>query len=241
MNETWWVDPSDLDDDQQEVIGLGPDGNYFVIGPPGTGKTNLLLLRANYLCRSNKPDVLILVFTRTLREFIASGASRYSFSPDKVQTYNGWARRILREHGIEPQSFEKFEEERASLLTELSDLVEREQLSELYDIVLLDETHDYLFEEVELLRRLGSNFFAVADARQQIYRKDQSIDAVRSLVDRTIELRYHYRNGINICKLADGIMKGKGLYFPLEPTSNYDEKARPSRVQHFRFSTIDEQ
>ena len=241
MNGTWWVDQSELDDDQQEVISLGPDGSYLVIGPPGSGKTNLLLLRANYLCHSNKPDVLILVFTRTLREFIASGASRYAFSSDKVQTYNNWARRLLREHGVEPHSSDDFEEDRAILLSQLRNLVDREQLSELYDVILLDEAHDYLSEEIELLRRLGSNFFAVADSWQQIYRREQSVESARSLVDRTIPLRYHYRNGINICRLADQIMKGKGLYSPLEPTSNYDESARPSRIQHFRCLDIVEQ
>src|SRR4030042_3177433 len=88
MNETWWVNESDLDDDQKRVIALGPDGRHLITGPPGSGKTNMLILRANYLSASGRPNLLILVFTRTLREFLVSGASRYSFPRDKVQTYN---------------------------------------------------------------------------------------------------------------------------------------------------------
>ena len=49
MNETWWVDPSQLDVDQKKVIRAGADQDLLILGPPGSGKTNLLLLRDNYL------------------------------------------------------------------------------------------------------------------------------------------------------------------------------------------------
>ena len=116
MNETWWVEETDLDEDQRKVIGLARDGSHMIIGPPGSGKTNLLLLRANYLCKSDKPNVLILVFTRALREFIAAGAEKYLFSPSKIQTYNGWAIRLLAEHGVEIKKFGDFNEERNYLI-----------------------------------------------------------------------------------------------------------------------------
>ena len=31
MNETWWVEESELDDDQKKVIGLGRDGSHLII------------------------------------------------------------------------------------------------------------------------------------------------------------------------------------------------------------------
>ncbi len=49
MEETWWVEEGQLDDDQRKVAELKSKGSYLIKGPPGSGKTNLLLLRAKYL------------------------------------------------------------------------------------------------------------------------------------------------------------------------------------------------
>lgn len=242
MNETWWVNESDLDDDQKKVIALGPDGRHLITGPPGSGKTNMLILRANYLSASGRPNLLILVFTRTLREFLVSGASRYSFPRNKVQTYNSWARRLLGEHGIDVPEFENFDKDRENLLNGLNKLINEECINDqYYDAILLDEAHDYLLEEIQVIKQFSRNLFAVADLRQQIYRRDsKGVEFLKS-ISKTIELRYHYRNGVKICQLADGIMKGRDLYSQLEPTCHYDEALRPSSVKHFRFSKIDEQ
>ncbi len=78
MNETWWVKQEQLDEGQKAVIDLPLDQSHLIVGPPGSGKTNLLLLRGSQLVRSNKPNVLILTFTRTLREFVASRGFRQS-------------------------------------------------------------------------------------------------------------------------------------------------------------------
>jgi hypothetical protein len=49
-------------------------------------------------------------------------------------------------------------------------------------------------------------------------------------VDQVHPLRYHYRNGREICKLADRIAKDSADYEPLIPTSNYNEASNPSKV-----------
>lgn len=242
MNETWWVEETDLDEDQLKVIGLGREGSHMIMGPPGSGKTNLLLLRANYLCKSDKPNVLILVFTRPLREFIAAGAEKYLFAPSKVQTYNGWAFSLLAEHGFKINKIENFESQRKHLIEQLGILIANEKITnDYYDAILLDEAHDYLVDEIKIIRQFTKIFFSVSDIRQQIYRKgSETIDYLKKITD-TIKLRYHYRTGIQICRLADNIMKGKRSYIPLEPTAHYNESLRPSSVKIFRCSSIEEQ
>ena len=88
MAGTWWIGESELDQYQKVVISLAAEGNHLVLGPPGSGKTNVLLLRANYLTLSQKPNIAIVVFTKTLRKFIASGGKEYDFDLEKIMTFN---------------------------------------------------------------------------------------------------------------------------------------------------------
>jgi predicted AAA+ superfamily ATPase len=55
MESSWWKDISQLDEEQKKVISLDDDADHLVIGPPGCGKTNLLLLRASYLHKRGLP------------------------------------------------------------------------------------------------------------------------------------------------------------------------------------------
>ena len=121
-------------------------------------------------------------------------------------------------------------------------MIEQERITnEYYDAILLDEAHDYLREEIELVRTFTRNLFSVADRRQQIYRRDpQAIDFLRSF-STTINLPFHYRSGVKICRLADEVMKGKDLYSPLEPTSHYREAAKPSSVEYTECDSIERQ
>ena len=68
-------------------------------GPPGSGKTNLLLLRANYLTNRAHANLAVIVFNATFREFIRSGADRYDFDMRNVQTSASLLDNLLREAG----------------------------------------------------------------------------------------------------------------------------------------------
>jgi superfamily I DNA/RNA helicase len=239
----WFVSEKDLIPEQRQVIDLPINGRFFVIGPPGSGKTNLLLLRAKYLSLSDKPNILILVFTRTLREFIVTGAKQYYFSPEKVQTYNSWARHLLYEANITVPIVSDFEIDRLNIIKGLEQLIDEEKITDQrYDAILLDEAHDYLPEEINIIRKFSANMFSVGDARQQIYRKKdtRSIELLKS-ISKTIELKHHFRNGIKICKLADQVMIGQALYNEMEESSRYKEKIRPSSVKFISCSSFDEQ
>ena len=151
MAGAWWIGESDLDIYQKNVIGIAAEGNHLVTGPPGSGKTNILLLRANYLTLFGKPNITIVVFTRTLRKFIASGGREYDFSSDKIMTCNKWQRDILHQYGISCNPPEGFAEQRKYLAEKIGELVQKRNLSSIYDAILLDEAQDYLPAEIELL------------------------------------------------------------------------------------------
>jgi superfamily I DNA and RNA helicase len=241
MNTTWWVGDADLDEDQVKIATLPAKGSHLITGPPGSGKTNLLLLRGNYLTLANQPDILIFVFTRTLQEFLRLGAAAYKFPVDKIQNYTSWQKAFLWQHGVDAHKGGGFEEDRAKNFEKLVSLVHQKKLANVYDAILVDEGQDYLPEEIRLFDRLGTVLYAAADTRQKIYKGEDPMTALIEATDQQHPLRFHYRNGRRICRLADGVAKALGLDQELAKTCQYKEGERPSSVELMHCDNIQAQ
>ena len=241
MNDTWWVDPSQLDDDQKRVVQLRPDKSLLVVGPPGSGKTNLLLLRARYIARSGSPNIQIIVFTRTLQEFLCLGGAAYKVESDHIKTLTAWAMKFLASYGITPETKANFQAQRKSLILQIKQLIQDKRLESVYDLILLDEAQDYNEEEVEVFATLARNIFAVADTRQQIYKSGNSLKALENHVDEIHALNFHYRNGFNICRLAEEVLIDASFPRYMSSASNYDEDETPSSVAAIRCTSFEEQ
>jgi superfamily I DNA/RNA helicase len=236
--ETWWRELGDLDEDQREVIALPAEGSFLIKGPPGSGKTNLLLLRANYLMNTEHSNLVIIVFNRTLRDFICSGSGSYDFEAENVLTSRQFLDQLLDEAGAPYEAQGEFNEDRLGRLA-AAEAALANLREPIYDVILLDEAQDYLPGEIRLFRRLGRDIFMVADSRQQIYRGDERIiRCLESAVDETRSLRFHYRSGQPICQVADGIGATFSIgYEPILPTCNYNAVALPPSVDVFQGGT----
>jgi superfamily I DNA/RNA helicase len=220
--DAWWREQGDLDRDQLDVIGLPDEGSFLIEGPPGSGKTNLLLLRANYLTIRSHPNLAVVVFNRTLQEFIRSGADRYDFDMRNVQTSASLLDRMLREAGETIKPTGKFEVDRAARLG-LAERVLVRSGKPPYDVLLIDEAQDFLPREIALFRRLALDLFMVADSRQRIYAGVSPMDALEQAAGRVLSLRFHYRNGQPICEVADAIGRTFSAgYEAILPTCNYN-------------------
>lgn len=230
MEASWWKSIGELDDDQKKAIALDDDEDHLIVGPPGCGKTNLLLLRASYLHAKGMANIKVLAFGRVLREFISSGTEHYPFAADKVQTFVRWAYEILAANGIRVEDSDDFDEMRARLFARLAEVAAKGAPENVFDVILLDEAQDYSADEVELISSFGTRIFAVGDNNQRITDQSGALQRLEELGATRTELKHHYRNGIKICRVADGIKNLLDNASGMEATSNYDEASFPSTI-----------
>ena len=246
MDQTWWRSTQELDSKQRDLIEIPTsDGNYLVTGPPGCGKTNILLLRASYLRSAGLGNCVVLVFTRMLREFIAAGANRPTMlPPNRIQTHAAWTLSLLLELGqpFRPSQPDlSHDDARKERHLAIKSAVREAGLdNSYYDSILLDEVQDYWANEVELLSGLTRRLFTAGDSRQRIYNRNEGLQAALRIGCKEHHLRYHYRMGPKICRAADRILSRQGDDL-LESNCQYDDREQPSRVTVHPSENLQEQ
>ncbi len=230
--QTWWRSANELDEDQREIMRLPADGSFALRGPPGSGKTNLLLMRAAYLTSLRK-NIAVLVLNRNLAEFIRSGASAYGLAPQSVLTSRSLIGSMAREAGISLDRSVSYEQSRADALEALIE-IRRRINGPIYDTLFIDEAQDHSTDELRAMRALTHDLFLTSDTRQMIYDGGTAGDAFGEIVDEVKGLQFHYRSSPEICNLADAIGGTfSSGYERISPTSRYplDGPREPVRVQ----------
>lgn len=227
MDTSWWRSQEDLDDDQKNFILLPSEGRLMLEGPPGSGKTNLLLLRAQFIAGKGEKNVLVISFTNSLADFMRSGVDgKGLISGDQVRTFHSWASEHIRQYlGVRLiAKGAKFDDEaRARAIDLLREANKKIPTPKLYDGIFVDEAQDFSADELSCLLALSDKICVCGDVKQGIYGQDGLSIAEKMGLSRHT-LHRHYRIGQRIAQVADKLLPPANGDESLEATANYNPK-----------------
>jgi len=206
---TWLLPSGDLTPDQTRAVEMKTDQNRVVFGVAGSGKTQVLIHRADYLARTYNvsPDrYRVLVFTNVIKQYIKSGIQFLGLPEDTVSTFDHWCR-LIYEREISKRlpwagKTIDFGEIRRSVLNLLK---AHPSLQKTLDFVLVDEGQDLSPQVFETLSLASRHVTVFADRMQQIYDDgagEEQILAKMGIKKENATLLGAYRSSPYVAQLA---------------------------------------
>ncbi len=205
---TYLLHDSELTPEQRRVVELAPDRHRLIIGPPGSGKTQVLAHRAAYLCqkaRTPSNRYHVFVYTRALCSFLKSAFALLEIPESSVSTFDSWCFEIFRKHVKGSVPFTAEGPDFAELHRQVRDKSVEFRANPMFDFVLVDEAQDLDPYVLEILCNVSKHVTATADFNQQIYSdcvKEQQLLEILGLTKHNIQLLAAYRNSPFVAALA---------------------------------------
>ena len=189
----------DLNKDQDKVLRLPQDGQFLIVGGPGTGKSVVALLRTLKYQQDNGD--LFLTYNRVLKE------STLQCVESRLKSDTAWSWYYQLQFQLTKEmmpEIKKYKPDYEKVIESFEKLNSEEEKD---DHLIVDEGQDLPQEFYESLMCLGyENFFIVADQNQQITDENSSRQDLTDMLgldaNDVIELKENYRNTLSIAMLA---------------------------------------
>ncbi|VAW44793.1 hypothetical protein MNBD_GAMMA03-717 [hydrothermal vent metagenome] len=208
----------DLNKDQDRVLALPEDGQYLIVGGPGTGKSVVALLRA--LKYQDNDDYVFLVYNKVLK---ALSRQLLNINLNKYLTIITWFNYVFKKITNEKNTPQKNNDgyhtpDYAAIISKYEGL----ECSSRSLHIIIDEGQDMPPSFYEALVCAGyQNFFIVADQNQQITddnsNRQELTDNLGLESKDVIELRINYRNSHPIALFASCFYTDKASPAPELP------------------------
>lgn len=210
----------ELDKEQDAVLNLPLQGKYLVVGPPGSGKTVVLLHRADRLKKRGERLQLIM-YMRVLSRYVRSASAALNIEGD-VSTFHTWFRFYYKKIvGKPPMQLENFVYDWGDVLKNFG---RGGAGAALFPNVLIDEGQDLPKQFYLVANYMAQNLTIFADENQRLTDHQSTIDEIRKSanINETFDLKKNYRNSRPIAMLARAFYSGLRSGIPELPDRNGD-------------------
>lgn len=200
---------------EQAARSLG-EGHRVIHGVAGSGKTMILVFRAQHLAQRNTTGrpILVLCYNRPLAGRIEHQLAARGITPEQVQvsTFHGWCSRMLNDCRLpRPKRQANKEADLAALVDAVEQGMHKGQVPKgAYAAVLIDEAHDFEAAWLRMAAQLpdeAQSLLVLYDDAQAIYRRSgKRLPSFSKMgiqaQGRTSILRLNYRNTAEILALS---------------------------------------
>jgi hypothetical protein len=203
-----------MDLQQEQIARTLGEGHRVIHGAAGSGKTMILIYRAQHLAAAARPEqpVLVLCFNRTLADRIAVQLrARGVDERVQVRTFHSWCKDVVDSYQLSVPQTESQQAWYEALARTVERALERGFVpGGQYTALLIDEAHDFEDAWLRMATRLVDpntrSLLVLYDDAQSIYqskrRKFNFASVGIEARGRTSVLRLNYRNTAEVLALA---------------------------------------
>ena len=203
-----------MDLQQEQVARTLGEGHRVIHGAAGSGKTMILIFRAQFLAAAAKPEqpILVMCFNRTLASRIEAQLRQRGVDERvQVRTFHSWCQDMVRSYQLTVPAGLKGDAYFEALAQVLQRAVDNGRVpGGQYSALLIDEAHDFEDAWLAMAARMVSpatnSLLVLYDDAQSIYqtqRRNFSFASVGIQArGRTSVLRLNYRNTAEVLALA---------------------------------------
>jgi superfamily I DNA/RNA helicase len=204
----WMIGRGLLTEQQEQIVTLPTDRNHLVTGPPGSGKSVLLLHRADEILRNQSvsPSQLrVLVFTHVLRVYMDAGAEALHLPLEIIQSFYSWVFQLADREGLPRSKATRLEDKCKETLETAADYFETQRPEPVFDVVLVDEGQDLPLSAYRLLLKASRHVTVFADSTQKLYLEGANLEdaaAVLGIPNGGFTLAENLRSSVGVARLA---------------------------------------
>lgn len=207
----WLVSRSDLTPEQKNARKISPRESTLVLGPPGSGKTQVLVQRADYLVQSQKISVQkirLFVSTDVMAKFIRPEIRSLGYPEEIVTTFDQWCHSFYLEN-ISRDLPRVYLDGRVDFkklhYAVLSALQKNRDLRKILEFVLVDDGQDLTPEAFKILCLVAQHITVFADPHHKLSEEgaseSQILDTLKLNKGKFV-LQGEYRNSRPVAELA---------------------------------------